>query len=98
MIRVVLPYQLQELAGTGREVTLELSGRVTQRAILDGLESRYPMLRGTIRDAETKRRRDFIRFFACGRDFSLDDPDADLPESVAQGRDEFRIVGAMAGG
>jgi sulfur-carrier protein len=98
MIRVVLPYQLQELAGTGREVKLELPGRVTPRVILDELETCYPMLRGMIRDAETKRRRDFIRFFACGRDFSLDDPDADLPESVAQGRDEFRIVGAMAGG
>lgn len=98
MIRVVLPYHLQQLAGTGREVTLELPCRVTQRTILDELETIYPMLRGTIRDADTKKRRDFIRFFTCGRDFSLDDPNADLPESVAEGQDEFRIVGAMAGG
>ena len=98
MIRVVLPLHLQRLAGVGREVEVQLDGPVTQRTILDALEVRYPALRGTIRDHVTKERRPFIRFFACGEDFSLDSPDAPLPESVANGSERFMIVGAMAGG
>ena len=98
MIRVLLPTHLQRLANTGREVELQISGAVTQRAILDALEARYPMLRGTIRDHITQERRDFIRFFACGEDVSLESPDAPLPEPVANGTERFRIVGAMAGG
>ena len=98
MIRVLLPTHLQRLANTGREVELQISGPVTQRAILDALEARYPMLRGTIRDHITQERRDFIRFFACGEDVSLESPDAPLPEPVANGTERFRIVGAMAGG
>ena len=98
MIRVLLPAHLQRLANTGREVELAVAGPVTQRAILDALEARYPVLRGTIRDQFTHQRRDFIRFFACGEDFSLQSPDAPLPETVANGIDRFMIVGAMAGG
>ena len=98
MIRVLLPAHLQRLANTGREVELPVAGPVTQRAILDALEARYPVLRGTIRDQFTHQRRDFIRFFACGEDFSLQSPDAPLPETVANGIDRFMIVGAMAGG
>ena len=98
MIRVLLPAHLQRLANTGREVELPVAGPVTQRAILDALEARYPVLRGTIRDQLTQQRRDFIRFFACGEDFSLHSPDAPLPETVANGIDRFMIVGAMAGG
>ena len=98
MIRVLLPTHLQRLAGTGREVEIEVTGLVTQRSLLDALEARYPVLRGTIRDFSTKERRDFIRFFACGEDLSLEAPDAPLPEAVASGKELFRIVGAMAGG
>ena len=98
MIRVLLPTHLQRLANTGREVELQINGPVTQRAILDALEARYPMLRGTIRNHITQERRDFIRFFACGEDVSLESPDAPLPEPVANGTERFRIVGAMAGG
>lgn len=98
MIRVLLPTHLQRLANTGHEVELQISGAVTQRAILDALEARYPMLRGTIRDHITQERRDFIRFFACGEDVSLESPDAPLPEPVVNGTERFRIVGAMAGG
>jgi len=98
MIRVTLPYHLRLLSKVGSEVSLELEGPVTQRAILDALEARYPMLRGTIRDHQTKERRPFIRFFACGEDWSHEGPDAPLPEAVASGREVFRIVGAMAGG
>ena len=98
MIRVLLPTHLQNLAKVHGEVELELAGPVTQRSILDALEARYPVLHGTIRDRQTQDRRAFIRFFACGEDFSLESPDASLPEAVASGRERFRIVGAMAGG
>jgi len=98
MIHVLLPVHLQRLANVGREVELQVDGPVTQRSILDALEARYPMLRGTIRDHVTKERRAFIRFFACGEDISLEPPDASLPESVASGRERFMVVGAMAGG
>lgn len=98
MIRVLLPYHLQRLANTGREVTLDVPAPVTLRAILDALEARYPTLRGAVRDRATEKRRDFVRFFACGEDYSLADPDAPLPEAVASGAERFMIVGAMAGG
>ena len=98
MIRVTLPTHLQRLANTGPEVELRVSSPITQRTILDALEARYPMLRGTIRDHITQERRPFIRFFACGEDISLASPDAPLPETVANGSERFMIVGAMAGG
>jgi sulfur-carrier protein len=98
MIRVVLPAHLQHLANVGRELELQVPGPVTQLAILDALEARYPMLRGLIRDHVTRERRPFIRFFACGQDLSLDDPGALVPSQVAEGLERFRIVGAMAGG
>jgi hypothetical protein len=98
MIRVVLPYHLQKLANTGRVVELAVDNPVTQRSILDALESRYPMLRGTVRNRKTGERQPFVRFFACNEDFSLNSPDEPLPEAVAQGKEEFMIVGAMAGG
>jgi hypothetical protein len=99
MIRVVLPYHLRNLAGlSGDEVSLDVSVSVTQRTILDALEARYPMLRGTIRDHVTLKRRPFLRFFACEQDFSLDSPDAPLPDAVATGAEPFLIVGAIAGG
>jgi sulfur-carrier protein len=98
MIQVVLPAHLRTLARVGGEVALEVSGPVTQRSVLDALEVRYPMLRGTIRDHGTQRRRAFIRFFACGEDLSLEPPDTPLPEAVARGTEPFLVVGAMAGG
>jgi molybdopterin synthase sulfur carrier subunit len=98
MIRVVLPQHLRTLAGVGREVTLELNGDVTQRSVLDALEARYPMLRGTIRDHATKDRRPFIRFFACEQDLSHESPDAPLPSEVASGKEPYLVVGAIAGG
>ena len=98
MIRVVLPHHLRTLAGVGREVELQVDGQVTQRSILDALEARYPMLRGTIRDQATRERRAFIRFFACGQDSSLEPPDALLPDAVIDGQEPFMVVGAMAGG
>jgi molybdopterin synthase sulfur carrier subunit len=98
MIRVVLPAHLRQLAHVNRELELPVAGPVTQRAILDALEARYPMLRGTIRDYTTQQRRAYIRFFACGEDLSLEAPDSLLPEPVAQGLEKFMIVGAMAGG
>lgn len=98
MIRVVIPYHLRSLANIGSEVSLHVEGTVTQRAILDALETRYPVLRGTLRDHETLQRRPFIRFFACGEDWSHESPNTPLPEAVASGQDVFRIVGAMAGG
>ena len=98
MIRVALPFHLRNLASVGKEVQLELDGPVTQQAILDQLEAAYPMLRGTVRDHTTQKRRDFIRFFADGQDWSHAAPDAPLPESVANGSEPFRIIGAMAGG
>jgi hypothetical protein len=98
-VRVVLPAHLRTLAKLhGGEVTLELSGPVTQRSVLDALEARYPVLRGTIRDHGTLQRRAFVRFFACQQDFSLDPPDAPLPDAVASGTEPFLIVGAIAGG
>jgi hypothetical protein len=98
MIRVELPYQLRTLAGVGREVRLNVDGPVTQRAVIDSLETRYPVLRGTIRDHASAARRPFLRFFACGEDLSHLDPDASLPEPVAEGTEPFLIVGALAGG
>ena len=98
MIRIVLPAHLRKLARVDREVTLEVAGPVTQRAVLDALEERYPMLRGTIRDQVTQRRRPMVRFFACAEDLSHESPDAPLPDAVAAGTEPFLVVGAMAGG
>jgi len=98
MIRVVLPAHLRTLARVNGEVTLEIEGPVTQHAILDALEARYPMLRGTVRDHVTLKRRAFVRFFACEQDLSHTSPDAALPDAVATGAEPFLIVGAMAGG
>ncbi len=98
MIRVILPFHLRTLAGVGSEVTLELGGQATQRSVLDALEARYPMLRGTIRDQVTLQRRAFLRFFACEQDLSHDSPDALLPEAVASGEEPFIVIGAIAGG
>ena len=98
MIRVVLPAHLRKLARVGGEVQVEVEGPVTQRAVLDALEARHPVLRGTIRDQVTYRRRAFIRFFACAQDLSSEAPDAPLPDAVAEGTEPFLVVGAMAGG
>jgi molybdopterin synthase sulfur carrier subunit len=98
MIRVVLPTHLRKLARVDGEVTLDVRGPVTQRTILDALEARYPMLRGTIRDQVTQRRRPFVRFFACEQDLSHELPDAPLPDAVTTGAEPFLVVGAMAGG
>lgn len=99
MIRVVLPYHLRTLAQVDvDEVSLDVEGPVTQRAVLDALEARFPMLRGTIRDHDTLKRRAFLRFFACGEDVSLNPPDAPLPGEVASGSEPFLVVGAVAGG
>jgi molybdopterin synthase sulfur carrier subunit len=98
VIRVVLPGHLRTLANVRGEVTLDLTGTVTQRAVLDELESRYPVLRGTMRDRQTFQRRAFVRFFACEQDLSHDGPDAPLPDDVLSGREPFVVVGAMAGG
>jgi hypothetical protein len=98
MIRVVLPVPLLALARVDGELALDVPGRPTQRAVLDAVEARYPMLRGTIRDQVTQRRRPFVRFFACERDLSHEPPDAPLPDVVATGAEPFLIVGAMAGG
>jgi len=98
MIRVVLPQHLRTLAQVEGEVEIQLDGVVTQRAILDALEARYPMLRGTIRDHGTLKRRPFIRFFACEEDLSHEPPDAPLPDAVATGTEPFLVVGAIAGG
>ena len=98
MIRVVLPYHLRNLARLTGEVELVIDGPVTQRTILDALEARYPMLRGTIRDHTTHLRRAFVRFYACDQDFSNDSPDALLPDEVACGEEPFLVVGALAGG
>lgn len=97
-IRVILPFHLQTLASAAREVTLEVQPPVTQRTILDALEARYPMLRGTVRDHATHQRRALVRFFACEEDFSNESPDTPLPEAVAAGREPFYIIGAIAGG
>jgi molybdopterin synthase sulfur carrier subunit len=98
MIRVVLPGHLRKLAQVDGEVKLDVEGRVTQRAVLDALEARYPMLCGTIRDHVTRKRRPFVRFFACEEDLSHEPPDAPLPDAVATGAEPFLVVGAMAGG
>jgi molybdopterin synthase sulfur carrier subunit len=98
MIRVVLPGHLRTLAHVDGEITLDIKGHATQRSVLDALEARYPMLRGTIRDHVTQRRRAFVRFFACEQDLSHESPDAPLPEEVATGTEPFLVVGALAGG
>ncbi len=98
MIRVVLPAHLRNLASVEGEVELHVRGQATQRSVLDALEDRYPMLRGTIRDHATQRRRPFVRFFACEQDLSHEPPDTPLPEPVATGAEPFMVVGAMAGG
>ena len=98
MIRVILPQHLRTLAQVGAEVTIEVEGPITQRSVLDALEARYPMLRGTIRDHVTLQRRAFLRFFACQEDLSHESPDAPLPEAVASGREPFIVIGAIARG
>ncbi|MCI0365905.1 MAG: MoaD/ThiS family protein [Phycisphaerales bacterium] len=103
MVRVVLPFHLRNLARVDGEVELDIHGSgsgisITQRSVLDALEARYPMLRGTIRDHVTKQRRPFLRYFACEKDLSLEPPDAPLPEAVATGKQPFLVVGAIAGG
>lgn len=98
MIRVVLPAHLRALARVEGEVLLDIDGAATRRSVLDALEARYPVLRGTIRDHATQQRRPFLRFFACERDLSHDSPDAPLPDIVAAGAEPYLIVGAMAGG
>jgi len=97
-VRVVLPAHLRTIARVDGEVALDIEGEVTQRSVLDALEDRYPALRGTIRDQGTKRRRSFVRFFACEEDRSHDEPDAPLPEEVVAGKEPYLVVGAMAGG
>ena len=98
MIRLVLPHHLRTLAHVGNEVALDVEGAVTQRAVLDALETAYPMLRGTIRDHTTRERRAFIRFFACKQDLSHESPDTPLPDEVASGKEPFLVIGAIAGG
>jgi hypothetical protein len=98
MIRVALPQHLQTLARVGAEVEVQVAGAVTQRAVLDALESRYPVLRGTIRDRMTFKRRAFVRFYACEEDLSHDPPDTPLPDPVVRGVEPFLIIGALAGG
>ena len=98
MIRVIIPQHLRTLAHVGNEVELELDRPVTLRSVLDALEARYPMLRGTIRDQVTQQRRPFLRFFACEEDLSHEPPDAPLPEAVASGKEPLIIIGAIAGG
>jgi hypothetical protein len=98
MIRVALPHHLRTLANVGKEVELYVDAPITIGAVLDAVEVRYPMLRGTIRDHVTHQRRPFIRFFACGQDLSHQPPDVPLPEAIVTGAEPFRVVGAMAGG
>ncbi|MBZ5557850.1 MAG: MoaD/ThiS family protein [Acidobacteriia bacterium] len=98
MIRIVLPHHLRTLARVDGEVTIEIEGQATQRAILDALEARYPVLQGTIRDHGTLKRRPYLRFYACEEDWSHAAPDAPLPASVAAGVEPFLVIGAMAGG
>src|SRR5215831_9010779 len=98
MIRVVLPYHLRTLANVDGEVKLAVAGPATQRSVLEALEARYPMLRGTIRDHVTHQRRPMLRFFACEEDLSHESPDAPLPEAVASGAEPYMIIGAIAGG
>lgn len=98
MIRVTIPHHLRNMAGSGAEVQLEVQPPVTQRTVLDALEAKYPMLKGTIRDQATKQRRAYLRFFACQEDLSHESPDTPLPEEVASGREPYIIIGAIAGG
>jgi molybdopterin synthase sulfur carrier subunit len=98
MIRVELPAHLRTLARVGGEVEIEIAGQATLRSVLDALEARYPVLRGTIRDHVTHKRRPYVRFYACTEDFSHEPPDAPLPAAVAAGTEPFLVVGAMAGG
>ena len=98
MIRVELPHHLRTLANVGSEVALDVEGPVTQRSVLDALEARFPMLRGTIRDHATGNRRPLLRFYACERDLSHESPDAALPDAVASGAEPFIVIGAVAGG
>ncbi len=98
MIRVVLPAHLRTLAQVDSEATIDVQGQVTQRSVLNALEARYPMLRGTIRDHVTQQRRPFLRFFACEEDLSHESPDAPLPDAVASGAEPLLIIGAIAGG
>jgi hypothetical protein len=98
MIRVALPFHLRSLAKVGNEVELEVPPPVTQRSVLDALEARYPMLRGTIRDHVTKQRRPFLRFFACQEDLSHESPDTPLPGAVVSGAEPYLVIGAIAGG
>lgn len=97
-IRVILPQHLRTLAGVGNEVRIEITAPATQRSVLDALELRYPMLRGTIRDQVTQQRRPFLRFFACEEDLSHESPDSPLPQSISDGTEPFLIIGAIAGG
>jgi sulfur-carrier protein len=98
VIRVILPQHLRTLAHVGAEVTLDVEGPATQRSVLDAIEARYPMLRGTIRDHVTQQRRPFLRFFACEEDLSHEPPDTPLPDAVASGKEPLLIIGAIAGG
>ena len=98
MIKVILPTHLNNLARTSGTVALDLEGPATQRSIIDAIEGKYPMLRGTLRDPTTRKRRAYVRFFACGQDVSLDPDDSPLPEDVVKGKEPFLIVGAIAGG
>jgi molybdopterin synthase sulfur carrier subunit len=98
MIRVVLPPPLRLLAKVGPEITIDVNGPVTQRSVLDAIEARYPVLRGTMRDHDTQRRRPLVRFFACEEDLSSDAPDSLLPDAVAKGSEPFLVIGAIAGG
>ena len=98
MIRVVLPWHLRNLAKVDSEVVVAVAGQVTQRSLLDALETAYPVLRGTIRDHDTSRRRPFLRFYACEEDLSHESPDAPLPDAVARGTEPFLVIGAIAGG
>ncbi|MEZ4870586.1 MAG: MoaD/ThiS family protein [Caldilineaceae bacterium] len=97
-IRIVIPHHLRNLSGVGKEIALVVEGPVTQRTVLDALEAQYPMLRGTIRDRATQKRRPFIRFFACEQDLSHAAPDEPLPDAVLTGKEPLLIIGAMAGG
>jgi len=98
MVRVTLPHHLRSLAGVDREVSLSVEAPVTVASILSAVESAYPMLKGTIRDHDTLKRRPFLRFFACGEDISTDSPDLPLPDGIASGKEPFMVVGAIAGG
>lgn len=98
MIRVILPTHLWRLANTSREIEIQVEGQATLGAVLDALEEQYPVLRGTIREHASKKRRDFVRYFACGEDWSHEPGDTPLPEDVISGKEPFRVVGALAGG